>query len=47
LMTIEHTVEMHKTIEGSQLCIIPGANHGLVFDRADEVCAAAMRFLSG
>ena len=47
LMTIEHTVEMHKAIEGSQLCIVPGANHGLVFDRADEVCAAAMRFLSG
>jgi len=47
LMTIEHTVEMHKAIEGSQLCVIPGANHGLVFDRADEVCAAAMRFLGG
>ncbi len=46
LMTIDHTVEMHKAIEGSQLCIIPGANHALVFDRADEVCAAVLRFLS-
>jgi len=45
LMTIEHTVEMHKAIEGSQLCIVPGANHALVFDRAEEVCAAALRFL--
>ncbi len=46
LMTIEHTVEMHKAIAGSQLCIVPGANHGLVFDRAEEVCAATMRFLA-
>ena len=46
LMTIEHTVEMHKAIEGSQLCIIPGANHALVFDRAEEVCATTLRFLA-
>jgi pimeloyl-ACP methyl ester carboxylesterase len=47
LMTIEHTVEMHKAIEGSQLCIIPGANHALVFMRAEEVCATVLRFLEG
>jgi pimeloyl-ACP methyl ester carboxylesterase len=46
LMTIGHTIEMHRAIEGSQLCIVPGANHGLVFDRSDEVCAAALRFLA-
>jgi len=46
LMRIEHTVELHQAIKGSQLCVIPGANHGLVFDRADEVCAAVLRFLS-
>jgi len=46
LMTIEHTMEMHKAIESSQLCIIPGANHALVFDRAEEVCAAVLRFLA-
>ena len=46
LMTIDHTVEMHKAIEGSELCIIPGANHALVFMRAEEVCAAALRFLA-
>lgn len=46
LMTIEHTVALHKAIPGSQLCIIPGANHNLVFDRADEVCSAVLRFLS-
>jgi pimeloyl-ACP methyl ester carboxylesterase len=45
LMTIEHTVELHKAIPGSQLCVIPGANHNLVFDRAEEVCAAVSRFL--
>ena len=47
LMTIEHTVELHRAIKGSQLCVIPGANHGLVFDRADEVCSIVLRFLSG
>lgn len=46
LMPIEHTVELHRAIEGSELCLIPGANHALVFDRADEVCAAVLRFLS-
>jgi pimeloyl-ACP methyl ester carboxylesterase len=45
LMTIEHTVEMHKAIAGSQLCIVPGSNHNLVFDRAEEVCAAVTRFI--
>jgi len=45
LMTIEHTVAMHRAIEGSQLCVIPGANHALVFVRAEEVCAAVLRFL--
>jgi pimeloyl-ACP methyl ester carboxylesterase len=47
LMSIEHTLELHRAIEGSQLCIIPGANHNLVFDRTEEVCAAVLRFLSG
>jgi pimeloyl-ACP methyl ester carboxylesterase len=47
LMSIEHTLELQRAIEGSQLCIIPGANHNLVFDRTEEVCAAVLRFLSG
>jgi pimeloyl-ACP methyl ester carboxylesterase len=47
LMSIEHTVELHRAILGSELCVIPGANHNLVFDRADEVCAVVLRFLSG
>jgi pimeloyl-ACP methyl ester carboxylesterase len=46
LMTIEHTVELHQAIVGSQLYVVPGANHNLVFDRADEVSAAVLRFLS-
>jgi pimeloyl-ACP methyl ester carboxylesterase len=46
LMTLEHTVELHRAIQGSQLCIIPGANHNLVFDRAEEVSAAVSRFLA-
>jgi pimeloyl-ACP methyl ester carboxylesterase len=46
LMTIEHTVALRHAISGSQLCIIPGAKHNLVFDRADEVCSAILRFLT-
>ena len=42
-----HRGDAQGNSEGSQLCIIPGANHGLVFDRADEVCAATLRFLAG
>jgi pimeloyl-ACP methyl ester carboxylesterase len=45
LMTIEHTVELFSAISGAKLCILPGTNHNLVFDRADEVCAAVLRFL--
>lgn len=45
LMTIEHTVALHQAISGSQLCIIPGANHNLVFDRAEDVCTAVLAFL--
>jgi pimeloyl-ACP methyl ester carboxylesterase len=46
LMDIEHTVALHKAIPNSRLCIIAGANHNLVFDRADGVCAAVLRFLA-
>jgi pimeloyl-ACP methyl ester carboxylesterase len=45
LMTLDHTIDLHRAISGSQLCIIPGANHNLVFDRTDEICAAILNFL--
>jgi len=46
LMTIEHTLALFQAISNAQLCIVPGANHNLVFDKADQVSAAVMRFLS-
>jgi pimeloyl-ACP methyl ester carboxylesterase len=46
LMTLQHTLALHEAISGSQLCIVPGANHNLVFNRADDVCVAVLRFLS-
>jgi pimeloyl-ACP methyl ester carboxylesterase len=46
VMSIEHTVALHHAIAGSRLYIVPEANHNLVFDRADDVCAALLRFLA-
>lgn len=45
MMTIEHTVSLFQAIPNAQLAIVPGASHALPFDRADEVAAAALRFL--
>jgi pimeloyl-ACP methyl ester carboxylesterase len=45
LMTIEHTVALFEAIPNAQLCIIPGATHGLAYERSDEVSRAAVRFL--
>jgi pimeloyl-ACP methyl ester carboxylesterase len=45
LMTLDHSAAIFNSIPGAELCIIPGANHGLVFQRSDEVAAVALRFL--
>jgi pimeloyl-ACP methyl ester carboxylesterase len=45
MMTIEHTVSLFQSIPNAQLCIVPGATHGLGFDRAEDVGRAALRFL--
>jgi pimeloyl-ACP methyl ester carboxylesterase len=45
LMTTGHTLALFAAIPNAQLCIIPGATHGLAYQRSDEVSRAAVRFL--
>lgn len=42
----EHTVQMFRAIKGAELCIIPGASHGLLSDRAADANAVILGFLA-
>ena len=46
LIRLEHLVEIHRAIEGSQLCIIPGAGHELTFEVPELVAGVVERFLA-
>jgi len=46
LIRLEHLVEIHRAIEGSQLCIIPGASHELTVEAPDLVAGIVERFLA-
>ena len=43
----EFSEKMHQNIAGSTLVIIPGAAHALTYEKADEVNAAMLKWLSG
>jgi pimeloyl-ACP methyl ester carboxylesterase len=43
----EHAVAMYRLIPKAQLAILPGADHFLLFTRADELLALMTRFLDG
>ena len=43
---LEHTVELARAIPGAQLCVIPGASHGVLHERpalADEIVLEFLR----
>jgi pimeloyl-ACP methyl ester carboxylesterase len=42
----EHTETLAKAIPGATLWIVPGANHSVMIERADEVNPAVLRFLA-
>jgi len=42
----EHTEALAKAIPGAEIWIVPGANHSVMIDRADEVNPAVLRFLA-
>jgi pimeloyl-ACP methyl ester carboxylesterase len=46
LIRLEHLVEIHQAIPGSELCIIPGASHELTVEAPDLVATIIERFLS-
>jgi len=47
LMTLEHTLALFRAIPEAQLCIVPGATHALLFEKAAAVNAAVLGFLGG
>jgi len=46
LIRLEHLVEIHRAIEGSELCIVPGASHELTVEAPDLVAGIVERFLA-
>jgi pimeloyl-ACP methyl ester carboxylesterase len=45
-ISAEHTLAIFRHLPKAQLCILPGATHSLVMQRADEFNAIAHRFFS-
>ena len=46
MVTLEHTVELYRGIPGSELAIVPGTSHALVFEKADLLNRIVLDFLS-
>jgi pimeloyl-ACP methyl ester carboxylesterase len=45
LIRLEHLIDIHRAIAGSELCIIPGASHELTVEAPELVAAIVERFL--
>ena len=45
-VAMEHTIEMYESIANSQLCVIPGATHGALFEKAPLVNRIILEFLA-
>jgi pimeloyl-ACP methyl ester carboxylesterase len=45
-VAIEHTVQMYESIPNAQLCVVPGATHGVPFEKAALVNQIVLDFLS-
>jgi pimeloyl-ACP methyl ester carboxylesterase len=45
IVTMEHTVEMYRSISTSQLAIVPGTSHVLIMEKPDEVNRLILEFL--
>jgi pimeloyl-ACP methyl ester carboxylesterase len=46
IVPLAHTIGMFEATPSAQLAILPKANHGLAFNRVDEVAAITVRFLA-
>jgi len=45
LPTLEHTIALARAIPGAQLCVIPGASHGVLHERPDIADEIVLQFL--
>jgi pimeloyl-ACP methyl ester carboxylesterase len=45
LPRLEHTIELVRAIPGAQLCVIPGATHGVLHERAGLADQIVLEFL--
>lgn len=46
MVTLEHAIEMFRAIRNAQLCIVPGASHGLVWEKPSLVTQVILDFLA-
>lgn len=47
MVSIEHTVELAKSVKGACLCIVPGATHFLTSEKPEIVNSVILDFLRG
>jgi pimeloyl-ACP methyl ester carboxylesterase len=45
MITLEHTVEIYRAIPGSELAVVPGTSHALVFEKPDVLNRLVLDFL--
>lgn len=45
VVTIEHTLELYRAIPGSELAVVPGTSHALVFEKPDLLNRIVLDFL--
>jgi pimeloyl-ACP methyl ester carboxylesterase len=45
-ISIEHTLELFRSIKGARLCVIPGTSHFLMSEKPDIVNRAILDFLT-
>ena len=46
LPRLEHTIELAAAIPGAQLCVIPGATHAVLYERAELADEIVRQFLT-
>jgi pimeloyl-ACP methyl ester carboxylesterase len=46
MVTLEHTLEIYRGISNSELAVLPGTSHALVFEKADLLNRLVLDFLS-
>jgi pimeloyl-ACP methyl ester carboxylesterase len=44
---VEHGLEIHRKIKGSQLCVLPGTTHDVFAERPELMSTIALTFLKG